>query len=396
VAKSIVTRININLARRLREARRETGLSTRAVAVKLPRRFAVSHATIASYENGTTVPPIDVLGAFADFYKRPLNWFLENRDTLGGFRYRNLRSRVSLTEQRQFEAVASKWADAYLNLDRFLRPEHLRVSQIAEAEAELSPELLAAAVRRNYLNLDDQQPIQNMIGVLETFSGWALEVRATFGLDGATAHLGDKFIVVVNPEIANERVRLNAAHELAHLLYGECKGRLGWSDDEVEKRAYVFASSILLPESQLKEAFKDKSFLKLIQYKEKFGVSLVAMIYTAEKGGIINSTTSRRLWSEVARYGWRQNEPGYVWRDRAINFEMLLESAIQTKTISWPDAERITGVRESDLRRRLSDIIHLNSAPVVEDERPRTIKFKEGNRAKDGFPAHENRDREFS
>ena len=188
---------------------------------------------------------------------------------------------------------------------------------------------------------------------------------------------------MVNPEIANERVRLNTAHELAHLLYSDSKERLGWSDDEVEKRAYLFASSILLPESQLREAFKDKSFLKLIQYKERFGVSLVAMIYMAEKTGIINSTTSRRLWSEVARRGWRQREPGYVWRDRAINFEMLLESAIETKTISWLDAERITGVRESDLRRRLADVIDVDSGAVAEDEAPRTIKFEE-NHAKDG------------
>ena len=143
MSKKIVTRVNINLARRLREARREAGLSTRAVAAKLPRRFAVSHATVASYENGTTVPPIDVLGAFADFYKRPLNWFLENRDTLGGFRFRNLRSRVPLAERRQFEAVASKWADAYLNLDRFLRAGRLRHSQVVKADIELAPALLS-------------------------------------------------------------------------------------------------------------------------------------------------------------------------------------------------------------------------------------------------------------
>ena len=68
MAKNVVRRVNINLALRLREARRETGLSTRAVAAKLPRRFSVSHATIASYENGTTVPPVDLLGALADFY----------------------------------------------------------------------------------------------------------------------------------------------------------------------------------------------------------------------------------------------------------------------------------------------------------------------------------------
>lgn len=384
MAKNIVRRVNINLALRLREARRETGLSTRAVAAKLPRRFSVSHATIASYENGTTVPPVDLLGALADFYKRPLNWFLENRDTLGGFRYRNLPSRVPLGEQRQFEAVASKWAEAYMKLDRFLPSDRLRHSGIIEANGDLAPEKLAEIVRRDHLELDDDQPIQNMIGVLESFSAWALEVKAPFGTDGAAARLGDDFVVVVNPEIANERIRLNAAHELAHVLYASCKGQPGRSEDDVEKLAYKFASSILLPASQLREAFKDRSFLKLIQYKEKFGVSLVAMIYMAEKNGIINSTTSRRLWSDVAKHGWRQREPGYVWRDRAIGFEMMLESAIETKTISWADAERITGIREPELRRRVVNALQLGSSADPKKEEPFTLRLMEENQAKDG------------
>jgi transcriptional regulator with XRE-family HTH domain len=114
MSKTVVSRVDRNLARRLREARREVGLSTRAVASQLPRRFAVSHATIASYENGTTVPPIDVLGALADFYKRTLNWFLDSRDIIGSFRYWNLRARTPLADRRQFAAQAGKWAEAYI------------------------------------------------------------------------------------------------------------------------------------------------------------------------------------------------------------------------------------------------------------------------------------------
>src|SRR5205823_4581832 len=116
-------------------------------------------------------------------------------------------------------------------------------------------------------------------------------------------------------------VRMMAAYELAHILYHGCKQQFGKTDAEIEKMAYVFASSLLLPDSQLREAFDGKSFLRLIQYKEKFGVSLSAMIYMAEKSRIINTTPSRWLWREMGKRGWRQNEPGLVWRDRAITFE---------------------------------------------------------------------------
>ena len=118
-----MTRVDRNLGRRLREARREIGLTTREVCKKLPSRLAVSHTTLTSYENGMTVPPVTVLAALADIYGRTLTWFLENRDSLSTFRYINIGSRVPLREQRQFEAVACKWADAYLNLR-----QHLKVS----------------------------------------------------------------------------------------------------------------------------------------------------------------------------------------------------------------------------------------------------------------------------
>jgi Zn-dependent peptidase ImmA (M78 family)/transcriptional regulator with XRE-family HTH domain len=357
LAKNIVGRVDRNLARRLREARREVGLSTRAVAKLLPSRLAVSHTTIAHYENGESVPPIDVLAALADKYKRTLNWFMETRECLTGFRYRNMPSRVPLGDQRQYEALASKWTDAYLNLDRHLG--QTRKTTILAAHDGLSPQQLADAVRKNSLNLDDDQPVHNVVSVLESFSAWALEVRATFGIDGSAARHGDDLVVVLNPDISNERLRMNAAHELAYLIYDECKDSLRRAGRDVEKQAYAFATSLLLPQSQLRAAFNGKSFLRLIQYKERFGVSLVAMIYMAEQTNVINTTTSRWLWSEIARRGWRHQEPGYVWRDRAIQFETMLESAIQTKTITWLEAERITGIRDDELRQRLADIMLL-------------------------------------
>lgn len=381
--KNIVNRLDRNLARRLREARRESGLSTRAVAASIPRRLAVSHTTIANYENGITVPPIDVLGALANLYKRPLNWFLESRETLGEFRYRNLKSRVPLSEQRRFEATAGKWADAYLNLDKFLDSHPARQARLVEPPEDASPEKLALVVRQNVLGLDDREPVQNMIGVLESFSAWALEVKADFSVDGAAARHGDEFIVVINPTVANERIRMNAAHELAHLLYDERGQELGWGNGEIEKKAYLFATTFLLPPSQLAEAFAGKSFLKLIQYKERFGLSLIAMVYLAEKQRVINTATARWLWSEIAKRGWRQMEPGYVWRDRAITFETMLETAVHSKRLSWSDAERITGVREGDLKQRLAEVVSVPSPPQEEGGGPDTIKFTDASRVKE-------------
>lgn len=374
MAKTIVARVDRNLARRLREARREAGLSTRAVCDKLPRRFSVSKTTISSYENGVTTPPIDVLAALADLYSRPLNWFLDARETLTGFRYRNLKQRSSVNEKRQFEATAGKWAEAYLKLDRFLASPCQRDLKLQESELVLPPAEMAMAIRRNILNLDDNQRIENVVHVLESFATWALEVRTSLGIDGASALHGSNNIVILNPDVSNDRLRMTAAIELALTLFRGLQTNLGVNEALVEDNAYDFATALLLPHSQLVEAFRHKSLLRLFEFKERFGVSLAAMIHVAEKHRVISTTLSRGLWSEVIKRGWQRNEPGFVWRDRAISFEMMLESAIKTKQITWEDAERITGIRADELRQRIS-ILYDGSSPdsaCTDNESPQT------------------------
>lgn len=353
MAKTIVKRIDRNLARRLRDARQETGLSARAVAALMPKRVAVSYGAITAYERGTTVPPVDVLAALADVYRRPINWFLDSRESLTAFQFRNLGSRVPVSELRQFEALAGKWAEAYAKLRRHLNVSSARREDTISEVSKSSPADLATSIRGQW-GLKDDQPIHNTVAVLEdSFAALALELRASFGIDGAAARRGQDAVVVFNPLVNNDRLRMNVAHEIAHLLVhrnGDTNG------PAFDKFAYTFAMNLLIPESQLHAAFKGKSFLQLIQYKERFGVSLAAMIYRAEQLKIINTTTARMLWTDMARRGWKNNEPGHVWRDRAIAFETMLESAIQSKAMSWSDAERITGIREHELRQRLSDV----------------------------------------
>jgi Zn-dependent peptidase ImmA (M78 family)/transcriptional regulator with XRE-family HTH domain len=366
MAKNVIHRIDRNLARRLREARREAGLSTRAAATKLPRRLAVSHTTIASYEKGVSVPPIDVLAALATAYERTINWFLEDRKELSEFTYRNLPSRVRVHEKRHFEAVAGKWIDAYVKIEAFLKaqlPKGLRGID----EHIIDPKVLAAAVR-NGMGLDDCQPIDNVIPLVEGYGVRVLELRTSLQIDSATAQHNSGIVMIVNPDTSNERLRITVADELARILYCACNRDGGVADSSIERHAYDFACELLLPESQLRKAFDAKSFLKLIEFRERFGISLALMIHRAERSRIIKTTTARWLWMEMSKRGWRHNEPGYVWRDRAIRFETLMESALHSGLLTWSNAENITGIREDELRKRIVDVTDYRNVPTREKE----------------------------
>ena len=373
MAKNTVKRIDRNLARRLGEARKEVGFSVRAAAGALPSRLAVSHTTTASYEKGTTSPPVDVLAALSDVYKRPLNWFLDKRELLTEVKYRNIQSRARLSDKRQFAAQASKWAEAYIALAKRLEVER-QSHKLNPDELSKDPAELSKYIRQFLLNIDDDQPVTNTVSVLESFSAWAIEITPGFRLDSAVADHGGQPVVILNPKVANERSRLNTAFELAALVYKNRKA----TSEEFKNYTLAFSSSFLIPDSQLHLAFKGKSFLQLIQYKERFGVSLAAMIHRAEELRIINTSASRWLWSQMVKRGWKINEPGYVWRDRAITFETELELAIQTKRLSWPDAEQVTSIRQDELQGRIQ--MAYSSIPNEEpadapDKCRNTIKF---------------------
>lgn len=373
--KNSVIRINRNLSRRLREARHECGLSTHRVAELITKRLPISHATVANYERGDSMPPVDVLILLADLYKRPLNWFLETREGLSGFRYRNLKSRVSAKDKRQFEATSGKWVDAYVALERHMRRPLPRVADDVAFDVTSSPKKLASEVRK-YLKLRDDQPVQNVMDALHAFSIRVIEVVTDLEIDGLAARRGDDFVVVLNPRTSNDRLRMNALHELAHVIYDDCKGSGNLDDASVEKRAHEFASCLLLPDNQLRQAFEGQSFLRLLQFKERFGISLSAMIYRAEHLRLIRSTVARKLWIEMSRRGWRKNEPGSVWRDRAIRFETLLEEAIETRLMRWDDAEAVTGINKRELQTRLQGVTEpLNLPDPQEDERPDVLAF---------------------
>src|SRR5208337_1059661 len=187
-----------NLASKLKTARSLTGMSTRAVSAKLAKRFAISHATLANYESGRTVPPMDVLTALAELYERPLNWFLERGRGLSGVQYRNLRSRVRMSDLHTFEADVQRWIDAYVALESRLGRSLTKTVAIPSLKPNTAPDDLSRLVRRE-LGITEEEPISSVIEVLEQFGIRVLLNPTEVRIDGLAAKYDDEFVVVLNP-----------------------------------------------------------------------------------------------------------------------------------------------------------------------------------------------------
>ncbi len=367
-----MTKSPVFLGTRLRQARLSTGASTRAVG----ERLGISHVTITNYESGKTTPTMEVLAQLANIYERPMTWFLTKTQALTGIRYRNMKSKVSVKELASFEASAQTWLEAYRRLDDWLAAHGGdRLRQSLKTPDRLGPSAASAAEElRCMLGLRNEDSVPSVVDVLERLGVRVIEMPTRLDIDALAALLDGEAVVVLRAGVPSDRARMNAGHELGHYLLRHCHSDSAGGDDE--KRAYEFASHFLITKAILTEAFRGKSMVRLVQYKERFGISLAAMIYRAKTEGIVSEAESRFLWVEFAKRGWRRREPGSVKPDRATRFEQLLDSAVNSKGITWQEAATLTGVREEDLLQRLRLAVGAHEPPPAAQEGGQTSIFR--------------------
>ena len=275
------------LGNKLKQARLAKGWSTRTVSEHLKKRVPVSHATLSNYEKDATLPPVDIISALATLYERPVNWFLGQGPVLKGVRYRNLKSKVGVRARHQFEGEVQRWLDAYIAIENLIDQPlsedavfHERYIGKFEAEQNELPYETAARLREK-LNLDEDDPVISVVDILEGQGIRSIEIETDLAIHGMAAQLGHEHVIVVTRHTSNDRAPLTTAHELGHVLRGDCTD--GGESKAEEKAAFEFASHLLLTSTMLKSAFRRKSVVDLVRFKERYGISLAAMVYRAQQ-----------------------------------------------------------------------------------------------------------------
>lgn len=354
------------IADRLRQARETSGLSTREVARLLQSAgIAASHTTVAKYETGKSIPPVAVLDALASIYGRNREWFHNPGPSFSGIQYRALKS-VRVADKRNFEGQALGWFLAY-----FAAEEQVKDPVDRPKGFEIAPDETGADVARKIRDYYKFQgfPIPSVVRLAENFGIRVIQIESDARIDGFAAMLGKVPVVVVNSKLSNDRIRMNLAHELAHHLFSDCVRGGHLTEKEIEKRAMECASHLLIPDSPLKDAFALKSMVRLVQYKERYGISLAAMIYRAKQSRLLDEPLYQKLWIEFGRLGWRKEEPGYVPPDRPMRMESLLDAAIQQRLLSPKEIAALVGVDERVVLQRIV-LAKGGTIESVDEDRP--------------------------
>src|SRR5579859_1209552 len=224
-----------SIAERLRVARETTGMSTRVVAHRLKEAgIDISHTSLSNYETAKTPAPVSLIDALASLYGRPREWFLHVGPMLSNVRYRALKA-VRAGDKRAFEGEALGWFQAYLAVenavdDPLVQPKGKFVVKSTETGADAARRLRQAYNLENY-------PVPSVIRMVENAGIRVIQLRTDARIDGIAAWLGDVPVVALNQGLSNDRIRMNAAHELGHHLFEDCVAGQSLSHDEVERRA---------------------------------------------------------------------------------------------------------------------------------------------------------------
>lgn len=261
----------------------------------------------------------------------------------------------------------------------------LDVPEDATRLSEVQIEKLAQATR-DFWNLG-QGPILNVVAVLEN-NGFIV-TRDELGADSLDAfsefdhEQAVPYMVLGTDKASAVRSRFDAAHELGHMvLHRKLKGvRLGLKTEHamLERQAHRFAAAFLLPEKSFAAEFYSATLDALLALKKKWKVSIGMMIMRAEQLQFIDPITTKRLWVNYSRRGWRTCEP----LDEEIpceqprlfqrSFEMLLQERVLTPEqilldlpFSPDDIEELAGLPDGLLTSRSAD-----EGPPISILRPR-------------------------
>jgi len=349
---------------RLIQAREARGLT----AVALAQMIGVTSANVSQYERGKQTPSPDVMDRLAQVLNCPRSFFLKNLEPFDQtcIWYRSMSTATKMARVR-VEARFQWLKEIVAYLKQFLELPSLNIPAFVlptDATQITNDQIEEIATQcRVFWNLGDT-PITDLLLVLENNGIVVAKGElATETLDSFSQWpTADSPYIFLNSEKASAvRLRFDAAHELGHLLLHrgiDGKQFRGASTNRLmENQCHRFALAFLLPAKRFTAELWAPTLNGFYTLKDRWRVSIQAMVKRCEQLGILDEIQLRRTWINLSRRGWRKWEP----LDDALlpetprllprSIDMLVASDIRTKEqiladlcLSAPDLEDLVCV----------------------------------------------------
>lgn len=292
---------------------------------ELANLLGVSPRAVTSYESGEYPPGDDTLAKMELVLGFPADFFvgddLDEPETFAvSFRSLSKMSAKHRDMAKSQGALAihfTKWIE-----ERFELPN----CAVPDLSREPYPETAAESLRQAWGI--GQLPIRNMIHLLESkgIRVFSLAVDAR-EVDAFSTWKGGVPFVFLNSFKSTEHSRFDAAHELGHLVMHKHGGPAG---KIAELEANRFASAFLMPKaSVLAFAPKFATLSELRRLKKIWVTSVAALNHRLHELGLVSKWHYQNLCIEIAKRGFRVNEPDEASRETSLVLPKILTSLYQ-------------------------------------------------------------------
>ena len=326
------------MGERLRQARLAAGLTLDSLAAKLHR--PITKQALSKYENGLSLPPLGRIEEIAAVLNVPVSAFLsESSVEIRWLAFRKL-AKLSKSRQEQVTAGAVQRLEGEIRLRELFQlgerhdfPHPIPVQSFGDCD-------YAAATLRMRWDLGDR-PIDSLIKLIEDRGAAVLTWPEEWGFDGLSGWANQMPVLVLNDAVPTDRLRLNAAHEIGHLVMDS-------TDDakQDEKFAFRFAASFLVPGEAAKHELgmhrRDLTMRELGLLKQRWGLSMQGWIRRALDLEVISNDLYGRLNIQFRRLGWHRAEPvRYEANETPALFHRLVLRALSERIISSEEANHL-------------------------------------------------------
>ena len=302
---------------------------------ELAKRTEISKQSISLYENDNNTPDYMKVRLLASELNFPYDYFFQKDSYAAKTETTYFRSLASATKKdRTAQSIKLEYvAKMYEILLEFISFPEMNLpsvdfvgcDDVFECENEdaiQEIEDIAAQVRKYWDigtgPIKDLQYLLEKNGIIVTGFDTNEDKIDAFSQRTIVAGNDIYFIAVALGNRPEGRIRFDMAHELGHILLHP------WSEDleaitkdefkARERQANMFASAFLLPgDSFGKDIASYPTDLKYYQFlKNKWKVSIQAMIYRTHQLVIMSDNQYQYLMRQVSKNGWRIKEPGDV------------------------------------------------------------------------------------
>ena len=187
---------------------------------------------------------------------------------------------------------------------------------------------------RSYWKLG-RGPLENIVSILEC--NGIIVMRGNLQAEALDAFSemdkkGCPYIFLGADKNIAVRSRFDASHELGHLILHKHIDKNNISNNKdfklIENQAHYFAGAFMLPATEFKNDLWAPTLNAFRSLKERWKVSISAMIKRSEQLNLIDRGQAKNLFINLSRRGWRRFEP----QDETLLIEhpVLIRSCFET------------------------------------------------------------------